>query len=670
MSGSLNDRGEEPTGIQRIRRLIIGPPRNVSDPQIFHHVSLVAFLAWVGLGADGLSSSAYGPEEAYKALGPHAHLSILLVGMTALTIAVISIAYSNLIQHFPGGGGGYLVATKLLGNRVGVVSGCALLVDYVLTITISVASGCDQLWSFLPEGYLRYKLPAEFLIIAILVVLNLRGVRESVNILAPIFVTFVISHTIAIVYAVGLHFTRLPSVFHDARIDFKGSLHTMGFLPLMLVLLRAYSLGGGTYTGIEAVSNGVVMLREPRVRTGKRTMALMAASLAFMAGGIMFGYLLTSSHPVAGKTMNSVMLENLFAGWKIGSLPIGMAFVILCLVAEAALLFVAAQTGFLDGPRVLATMAVDSWMPHRFSQLSDRLVTKNGIYMMGLAATAALIYTRGAVDTLVVMYSINVFITFSLTELGMSRHWIKDRAKEPKWKSQLSIHGTGLVMCLSILTITVFEKFSEGGWITVVITTMLILLCFAIHRHYQNVRRSLTRMDDILMTVPGTEAAAEVTPSTLDPKLPAAVITVSSFSGFGIHQILSIHKAFPGYFRQFLFISAAVVDSGNFKGAEEIDHLETQTEAGLKRYVAWAQKQGLKADYRMAVGTEAVATVEALCIQIAEEFPKSIFFMGRLIFREEKWYHRLLHNETPHAIQRRLQFQGIQAMVLPIRVLD
>src|SRR5258706_1798370 len=307
-----------------LKDILLGKPKDPLDPKVFHQISLVAFLAWVGLGADGLSSSAYGPEEAYKALGPHAHLSILLVGMTAVTIAVISIAYSNLIQHFPGGGGGYLVATKLLGNRVGVVSGCALLVDYVLTITISVASGCDQLWSFLPAEHLRYKLPAEVLVIAILVVLNLRGVRESVNVLAPIFVAFVISHTIAITHAVGLHFTRLPSVFHDARVDFKGSMNTMGFLPLMLVLLRAYSLGGGTYTGIEAVSNGVVMLREPRVRTGKRTMALMAASLAFMAGGIMFGYLLTRSHSLAGKTMNSVLLENPFPGWKIGSLPGGL----------------------------------------------------------------------------------------------------------------------------------------------------------------------------------------------------------------------------------------------------------------------------------------------------------------------------------------------------------
>jgi amino acid transporter len=655
----------EPSRIQRIRRMIIGPPRDISDPQIFHHVSLVVFLAWVGLGADPLSSSAYGPEEAYKQLGVHAHLSIILVAMTAVTIIVIAIAYSNLIQHFPGGGGGYLVATKLLGNRVGVVSGCALLVDYVLTITVSVASGCDQIWSFLPLHLLPYKFPTEFFVIGILIVLNLRGVRESVYILAPIFVVFVVTHVLAIVYAIASHFGGLPAVFHDAHADLIRSAHAMGWWPLILILLRAYSLGGGTYTGIEAVSNGVVMLREPRVRTAKRTMALMAFSLAFTAGGILFGYLLTNSHPVEGRTMNSVLLTNLFGPW-----PLGTPFVIVSLVSEAALLFVAAQAGFLDGPRVLANMAVDSWMPHRFSQLSDRLVTKNGIYLMGLAAVAALIYTRGDITTLVVMYSINVFLTFSLTELGMARHWIKDRAKEPRWKSQLAIHGTGLVMCLCILIITTLEKFAQGGWITVLITGATITLCFAIHRHYEQVQMHMRRLDEILMTLPVPERQAETVPSELDPKQPAAVISVSTFSGFGLHQILSIHKAFPNYFKQFIFVSAAVVDSGNFKGAEEMGRLEQTTEENLKKYVAWAQAQGFKADYRMGLGTEAVGTVEEICRQLAEEFPRAIFFMGRLIFREEKWSHRLLHNETPHAIQRRLQFAGIQAMVLPIRVLE
>jgi amino acid transporter len=650
--------------IRRIRRLIIGPPRNVNDPQIFHHVSLIAFFAWVGLGADGLSSSAYGPEEAYKALGTHYHLSILLVLMTTVTITVIAIAYSNLIQHFPGGGGGYLVASKLLGNRVGVVSGCALLVDYVLTITVSIASACDQIWSFLPLNWTSYKLPAEFAVIALLIILNLRGVKESVNVLTPVFILFIVTHAFAIFYAIASHLTGLPSVFRAASADFHTSVHTLGWGPLALILLRAYSLGGGTYTGIEAVSNGVTMLREPRVRTGKRTMALMAFSLAFTAGGIMFAYLLTRSNPEPGKTMNAVMLTNLFGSWTVGP-----ALVIVSLAAEGLLLVVAAQAGFLDGPRVLANMAVDSWMPHRFSQLSDRLVTKNGIYLMGLAAIAALAYTRGEIITLVVMYSINVFITFSLTELGMARHWIKDRAKEPKWKSQLAIHGTGLVMCLSILIVIIFEKFAQGGWITVVVTSIVIAFAFWVHSHYEEVKLGLKRLDEILINVPLPDDAAPGEPSILETRAPTAVISVASYSGFGLHQILSIHKSFPGYFKQFMFVSAAVVDSGNFKGAEEIEHLENTTEEQLRKYVAWTQAHGFRADFRMATGTEAVETIEELCRELSEEFPRAIFFMGRLIFREEKWYHRLLHNETPHAIQRRLQFQGIQAMVLPIRVL-
>jgi amino acid transporter len=663
----LTQQNEPESNLRRLRRLVIGDPRNVTDPNVFHHVSLIAFLAWVGLGADGLSSSAYGPEEAYKALGQHNHLAIILVGMTAVTIAVISIAYSNLIQHFPGGGGGYLVATKLLGNRVGVVSGCALLVDYVLTITVSIASGCDQLFSFLP-AWGAYKMPAEIVVLALLVVLNLRGVKESVNFLTPIFILFVITHLFLIFYAVGIHVSGLPTVFRGAAHDFHGAAGTLGLWPLILILLRAYSLGGGTYTGIEAVSNGVTILREPRVKTGKRTMALMAVSLAFTAGGILFAYLLTGAHPVEGKTMNAVMLEILFGSWKLGHISIGTGIVITTLVAEAALLFVAAQTGFLDGPRVLSNMAIDSWMPHRFSQLSERLVTNHGIIMMGAAALAALLYTKGDIGTLVVMYSINVFLTFSLTELGMARHWIVDRHKEPRWKSQLAIHGTGLIMCLCILTVTVYEKFTQGGWITLVITTILILIAFAIHKHYETVRRGLRSLDDILTSVPAPADTQNEEPLNTNDQ--TAVILVKSFSGFGIHEVLSIHRLFPRTFKNFIFVSAAIVDSGSFKGVDEVQALQRETEEALESYVAWSRANGMRADYRMGIGTEAVDTTHQICRKVAEEFPKAIFFLGKLIFRDEKWYYRLLHNETPNAIQRRLQFDGLQAIVLPIRVLD
>src|SRR5438132_2476225 len=182
-------------------------------------------------------------------------------------------------------------------------------------------------------------------------------------------------------------------------------------------------------------------------------------------------------------------------------------------------------------------MAIDSWMPHRFSQLSDRLVTQDGILMMGLAALAALLYTRGDVTIIVVMYSINVFITFSLSLLGMSKHFIQDRDKESNWKPRLLLHGIGFVMCISILGVTIFEKFASGGWITVAITGVLIGIAFSIHKHYQRVRAGLRSLDDVLIDVPPPASAAA--PPPLDKNAPTAVIMVKSFSGFGIHEVLS-----------------------------------------------------------------------------------------------------------------------------------
>jgi amino acid transporter len=656
--------------MEKVRRLLLGPARDLHDPSLSHKLSLVAFLAWVGLGCDGLSSSAYGPEEAYKALGVHSPLAIILVVMMATTIFVISIAYSNLIQHFPGGGGGYLVATKLLGEKAGVVSGCALLVDYFLTISVSVAAGCDALWSFFPPAWAEYKLAAELIALGVLVLMNLRGVRESVTVIAPIFMLFVVMHVILILYAVGSHVMAVPSLFQGASTDFHGSVKALGFFPILLILLRAYSMGGGTYTGIEAVSNGVATLREPRVQTGKKTMFLMATSLAFTAGGILFAYLLTHSQPVAGKTMNAVLTENLFASWTVGGWGIGRAIVVLTLVSEAALLFLAAQTGFIDGPRVLANMALDSWVPRHFAQFSDRLVTKNGIYLMGAAAAGTLLYTRGDITMLVVMYSINVFITFVLTELGMARHWIVDRHKEPRWKSQLAIHGTGLVMCLCILTVTLYEKFSEGGWMTTAITSTVIVLCFLIRRHYQAVRANLKRLDDLLTTVPIVPAVKNPSAPKIDRNAPTAAVMVGGFSGFGLHQIMSIQMQFPNYFKNFIFLSVGVLDSGNFKGSEAVHQMEEETKSHLQQYVNWCRQNGWAADYRMAIGTETIVPLTELCRKVKEEFPNATFYAGRLIFQNEKFFHRLLHYETAFALQRRLQFAGISVSVLPIRVLE
>src|SRR5690349_8595429 len=200
-----------------LRRFLIGPPKDVRDPDAFHKISLVALLAWVGLGADGLSSSAYGPDESFRALGEHQALAVFLALATAVTVFVISYGYSQIIEQFPSGGGGYVVASKLLGPRVGVVSGAALLVDYVLTITVSIASGADQIFSFLPEGWLSMKLGFAFLGLAALTVMNLRGVKESVTAIAPVFGLFLLTHAIVLFIAIGGHLPHAGAVAHEVR---------------------------------------------------------------------------------------------------------------------------------------------------------------------------------------------------------------------------------------------------------------------------------------------------------------------------------------------------------------------------------------------------------------------------------------------------------------------
>ena len=239
-----NDHSENHSSIiGRIRRQLIGAPRDLQDTSIFHKISLIPVLAWIGLGADGLSSSAYGPEEAFRALGEHTYLALFLALATALTVFIISYAYSRIIEHFPTGGGGYIVATHTLGEKAGVVSGCALLVDYMLTITVSIASCGDALVCFLPMHFHPYKLSFEIFLILALIVLNLRGVKESVTILAPIFMTFIATHALMLGYGIFSHFSEVEPIFHEFRGNLHSGITTLGgmgsfffsFMPILSV---------------------------------------------------------------------------------------------------------------------------------------------------------------------------------------------------------------------------------------------------------------------------------------------------------------------------------------------------------------------------------------------------------------------------------------------------
>ncbi len=644
----------------RLRRFLFGNPRNLADRSIFHRLALVPFLAWVGLGADGLSSSSYGPPEAFQNLNGHTYLAVALAISIAATIFVISSAYRGIIEQFPHGGGGYVVATKLLGPRWGVLSGSALLIDYMLTIAVSIAAAADALFSFLPIEWQIFKVPTEVLFILILTAMNIRGLRESVLTLLPIFLLFLLTHGILIVVGVLVHIPMIPQTASTISSQFHTGITTLGIGGMLLLFMRAYSMGAGTYTGLEAVSNGLPIMREPQVQTGRTTMVYMAASLAFTAGGLLILYLLWNVTSVPGKTLNAVLAERF-----VGNVPSGTIFVILTLISEGALLVVGAQTGFIDGPRVLANMAVDSWMPHRFGALSERLTAQNGIVLMGAASLAALVYTRGDVRHLVIMYSINVFLTFSLSMFGMARHWFEARKSSSHWRRRFGLFVVGFVLCMTILLVTIYEKFLLGGWVTLLVTTGLVLFCFRIRRHYDRVGAKLRQLYSELGDIPTLHGGGEL---PLDPSKPTAGILIASYGGLGIHTVLNVFRAFPGHFKNIVFLSVGVVDSGEFKGEGAIEGLKERTEQMLQQYLDLARGLNIPATSRYSIGTDAVDEAEKLCLDVAKEFPHTTFFAGKIIFRREAWYQPILHNETAAAVAKRLQWQGRTMVILPARV--
>ncbi len=425
---------EAATTLQKIVRAIFGDPKHLKDPHLFHKMALIPVLAWVGLGADGLSSSAYGPEEAFRALGEHTYLAVFLGLATALTVFIISYAYSRIIEHFPHGGGGYIVATHMLGEKAGVVSGSALLVDYVMTITISIASCCDAVFSYIPQGFHHYKVPVACILTVLLIILNIRGVKESI--IGPGSDLHDLrgqSYSDAALW--GLH------PYRQDRARWQATYSTASVTTSPASASSAFCCCSCGPTPWVAVPTPVSR-RSPtacrscasrRVQTGKRTMLYMATSLAFTAGVLFLCYSLVGVKPVEGKTLNAVLADALFGNW-----PMGNWISFITIFSEGALLLVAAQAGFVDGPRVMSNMAIDSWFPHRFAALSVRLTMRNGILLMGIAAIALLFYTGGSVSALVVMYSINVFITFSLSQLGMSKFFIQRRKEDPQWIRHLS----------------------------------------------------------------------------------------------------------------------------------------------------------------------------------------------------------------------------------------
>jgi hypothetical protein len=439
----------------------------------------------------------------------------------------------------------------------------------------------------------------------------------------------------------------------------------------IFIILKAYSMGAGTFTGIEAVSDGMPILREPKVITARRTMTLMAISLSFIVLGLMVAYSLYNVQISSHKTLNAVLFDNITAHWA----PFwSKGFIITTLVSEGALLFVAAQTGFIDGPRIMANMAIDHWFPKKFAALSDRLVTMNGVLLMGSAAIIIMIISKGSVALLVVLYSINVFITFSISQLGMVRHWWVSRDKLKHWKRRISVNGIGFFLTSFILISVTVIKFGQGGWITLVFTGLFVLLAINIKRHYFQTTTRLQKLRlsayaDLKVALDQLPCNERVnTPVEFNPDGKTAIILVSGFGGTGLHTFLRINENFKGMYKNFIFIRVGIINSKIYKGSEELAHFKMTVKEDGEKYVKIANQFGFYGKSIWTIGTDPVNEVYRIVKKLMPKLSNPTFFGGQLVFAKTFYLSQLLHNHTIFSIQKRFFKFGVPIVIFPIKI--
>lgn len=646
---------------QKIYRAIIGKPYNPLDQKTRKKIALSAFLAWIGLGADGLSSACYGPEQAFLSLGEHTALALYLAIAIVITVFIISFAYNQVVELFPSGGGGYKVATKLLGKYPGLIAGSSLIVDYILTIVISVASGVEAVFSLLPFGMHKYKLIVDVIIIFVLIILNLRGIKESIKILMPIFIGFILSHLALILYGIIPKTAALPVIYHHANQQIYAIFMQSGLLVIIGLFIKAYSLGGATYTGLEAVSNNVHTLAQPRVTTGKWTMFYMALSLSVTAGGILFLFLIWQVQPVPGMTLNAVVFKSI-----LGSASYSEVALLLILLFEAGLLLVSANTGFLGGPAVLANMAIDNWVPRRFRNLSSRLVTQNGVLVLGVAALFILLATRGHVAYILVLYSVNVFIAFSVSLVGLSRHWWQERNDKIGNKYRLMLALVAAFICVSILIMLLITRFFDGGLMALIITGCVVYMCWLVKKYYISVSKKFKEADRLL--VPRAHLAKDEKIPLFSPHAPTAVLFIGKSVGVGMHALLWVHRLFPNYFKNFIFVSVGIIDVQSYGAEQHFKILQRKVKQNLDTFVKYAHSKGNAAYAIIDYGTDPVEKLTQIAEKLYQENSNCIFFASNLVFGTDNWFIRKLHNETAFAVQHKLHMQGIMMMIIPMNL--
>jgi amino acid transporter len=457
-----------------IRHFLIGPALRSTA---IAEERMGRFLALAVLAPDALSSVAYGPEAmmAILVLAGSQELKLSLPIGAALAVLMLSVGlgYRQVIRAYPHGGGSYVVASDALGRQWGLLAGAGLIVDYILTVAVSVAAGVAAVTSAIPS-LTSDRVVIGLVVIVLLVAGNLRGVRDAgMAFAAP---TFLFVAAIALVVIVGLVKSGSHG-FHPAVVAPHRQMESVG----LLLVLRAFASGATAMTGIEVISNAVPVFRPPEARNARQTLTVMMALLISMFVGVVLVAHFDGAAPKSGETVLSQIAHHSVGGGVL------YGFV---QVSTALVLLVAANSAFNGFPRLLYFMARDGYVPRVFLRLGDRLAFTNGVFV--LAVPAAIIYAafNGQTDPLIPLFAIGVFLAFTLAQSGMVAHWWRHR--ERGWRSALATNLLGAVLSGLVVVIAAITKLTQGAWVVVVLVPLIVFACRRVHEHYELAREALT----------------------------------------------------------------------------------------------------------------------------------------------------------------------------------
>ena len=487
-----------------LRRVLIGPALRSTA---IAEERMGRLLALAVLSPDALSSVAYGPEAmmAILVLAGSAELKLSLPIGAALAVLMLSVGlgYRQVIRAYPHGGGSYIVASDSLGRRWGLLAGAGLILDYILTVAVSVASGVEAVTSAIPSlGSARVAIG--LVVIVLLVAGNLRGVRDAGAAFAAPTYLFVVA--IALVVIAGL-LKAGSHGFHPAAAAPHRATEAVG----VLLVLRAFASGATAMTGIEVISNAVPVFRPPQARHARQTLTVMMGLLISMFIGVVLVAHFDGAAPSGSETVLSQIAHDSVGG----GIPYGFVQ-----LATTLVLLVAANSAFNGFPRLLYFMARDGYVPRLFLRMGDRLAFSNGILV--LAVPAAVIYAAfgGRTAPLIPLFAIGVFLAFTLAQSGMVAYWWRHR--EPKWRSALATNLLGAVLSALVVLIATATKLTEGAWVVVVLVPLIVLACGRVHAHYVSAREALTpRPDAPRPEVGGHGRTTRVTPPRLRPEVSA-----------------------------------------------------------------------------------------------------------------------------------------------------